>query len=149
MHIGIASMCTNNMLLKLRKPILKYRTLLKQVSCPLAFLFLNISICLSVLKYLSLYGKLFIFTWQLYHQIWFHELCWWLPGCNTFSIHLFQKYFGRRRNCYTITIKITQRAHRYSTQHRVLRVKKMQRVGWYFSGLQIRVCNRKLFFLYI
>ena len=26
----------------------------------------NISNCQSVLKYLSLYGKLFIFTWQLY-----------------------------------------------------------------------------------
>ena len=36
----------------------------KQVSCPLAFHLapLNISNCQSVLQYLSLYGKLFIFT---------------------------------------------------------------------------------------
>ena len=34
----------------------------EQVSCPLAVPLLNISNCQSVLKYLSLYGKLFIFT---------------------------------------------------------------------------------------
>ena len=36
--------------------------LLKKVSCQLALPLLNISNCQSVLKYLSLYGKLFIFT---------------------------------------------------------------------------------------
>ena len=50
-------MCTNN----IRKPILKY-TLNKY------HYHLNISNCQSVLKYLSLNGKWFIFTWQLYHQ---------------------------------------------------------------------------------
>ena len=35
----------------------------------IGFPLLNISNCKSVLKYLSLYGKLFIFTRQLYHQI--------------------------------------------------------------------------------
>ena len=34
----------------------------KQESCPLALPLLNISNCQSVLKYLSLYSKLFIFT---------------------------------------------------------------------------------------
>ena len=47
---------------------------------PIRFASLNISIYQSVLKYLSLYGKLFIFTWQLYHQIWFNELCFCYPG---------------------------------------------------------------------
>ena len=54
-----------HMLLKLRKPILKYNT--KQVS--IDFPLLNISNCQSLLKYMSLYGKLFIFTGQLYQQI--------------------------------------------------------------------------------
>ena len=43
-----------------------------QESCQLASPLQNISICQSVLKYLSLFGKMFIFTCQLYHKISFH-----------------------------------------------------------------------------
>ena len=47
-----------------------------QVSCPLSLPFLNILNCQSVLKFLSLYCKLFIyvFAWQLYLQIRVDEL---------------------------------------------------------------------------
>ena len=73
MHIGIASIrqfqCVpTNYVTEIKESYFEICT--KKVSCPLA-----ISNCQSVLKYLSLYGKLFIFTWKLYHQIWFHELC--------------------------------------------------------------------------
>ena len=46
---------------EIRKPILK-KIYTKQVSCPLALPLLNILKCQSVLEYLTLYGKLFIFT---------------------------------------------------------------------------------------
>ena len=49
-----------------------------QVSCPLSLPLLNISNCQSVLEYLSLYCKLFMFVWQLHVyqslQIQFQEL---------------------------------------------------------------------------
>ena len=51
-----------------------------KVSCPLSLPFLNLPICQSELKYLSLYCKLFIFAWQLYLHIWVHELTLRLPG---------------------------------------------------------------------
>ena len=47
-----------HMLLKLRKHF--FEIYIYQESCPLALPLLNISNCQSVLKYLSLYGKLFI-----------------------------------------------------------------------------------------
>ena len=67
---GNSNVYQQHMLLKLRKPILKY-TLNKYHIMSIGFSLLNISNSQSVLKYLSLYGKFFIFTWQLYHQIWF------------------------------------------------------------------------------
>ena len=45
-----------------------------QVSCPLSLYLLNIPNCRSVLKYLLLYGYLFILVWQLNFLIWAHEL---------------------------------------------------------------------------
>ena len=45
-----------------------------QVSCPLSLPPLNTQNCQSVLKFLSLYCKLFIFARQLYLQIRVHEL---------------------------------------------------------------------------
>ena len=69
---GNSNVYLQHMLLKLRKPILKCTR--KQVSCPLSLPLLNFPNCKSVLKYLSLYHKLFIFVWQLYLQIRIHEL---------------------------------------------------------------------------
>ena len=65
-------MCTYNiMLMKIRKTI--WFTLTQYcVHC--LCVFLNIPNCQLVLKYLLLYGKLFIFVWQLYLLIWVHEL---------------------------------------------------------------------------
>ena len=45
-----------------------------QVSCPLSLPLLKIANCQSVLKFLSLCCKLFIFARQLYLQIQVHEL---------------------------------------------------------------------------
>ena len=72
-------MYTNNIiLLKLRKTTLKITFTKHRVHCLLPFL--NIPNCQPVLKYLSLYHKLFIFTRQLYPQIRSHELPISLPG---------------------------------------------------------------------
>ena len=51
-----------------------------QASCPLSLPLLNIPNCQSVLQFLSLYCKLFIFAWQLHLQIRVHELPLCLPG---------------------------------------------------------------------
>ena len=40
----------------------------------IVFAYFNVSNCQSVLKYMSPHLKLFKFSWQLYLQIWFHEL---------------------------------------------------------------------------
>ena len=65
---GNSNVYQQHMLLKLRKPILKYTLNKYHFHCLSSFKHLKLP------KYL-LYGKLFILTWQLYHQIWFHELC--------------------------------------------------------------------------
>ena len=46
----------------------------KQVSRPLSSPLLKFQNCQSVLKFLSLYYKMFKFAWQLYLQIWVNEL---------------------------------------------------------------------------
>ena len=70
---GNSNVYQQHMLLKLRKHILKYTLTKYHVHWLSSFKHLKLPISI---KYLSLYGKLFIFIWQLYyHQIWNHELC--------------------------------------------------------------------------
>ena len=65
---GNSNVYIQHMLLKIRK-----KTII-QVSCPLSSPLLNIPNCQSVLKFLSLYCKLFIFARQLYIEIRVHGL---------------------------------------------------------------------------
>ena len=76
-HIGIASMrqfqyVPTTYVTKNKENYFEIYTY--QVLCPLSLPLLTILNCLSVLKYLSLYCKLFIFAWQLYLQNQMHEL---------------------------------------------------------------------------
>ena len=42
---------------------------------------------------------------------------------------ILQKYFGRARNCYTITLRVAHRALRYATQDRPLKEMTKRRVS--------------------
>ena len=73
-YVGIAFQCestTYGTVTKKKEKTIrkKFETNAYQVSCPLSLPRCNKSSCQSMLKYMSLYVKLCIFTCQLYDQI--------------------------------------------------------------------------------